>query len=66
MDGQSTDGSQQIVERILRGRANAHLINNPGITQAKGWNLGIECATGELIGIVSAHSELAPTMFRRL
>lgn len=60
MDGHSTDGSQQIVERILRGRSNAHLISNPGITQAKGWNLGIEYATGQVIGIVSAHSELAP------
>ena len=59
MDGQSTDGSQQIVERILRDSSNAHLISNPGITQAKGWNIGIESATGQIIGIVSAHSELA-------
>jgi hypothetical protein len=33
---------------------------NPRITQAAGWNLGIDEAQGDIIGIVSAHCELAP------
>jgi len=59
LDGESCDGSWAIVERMAHGRSNCHLVKNPGITQARGWNLGIEYATGEVIGIVSAHSELA-------
>lgn len=60
LDGQSSDGSWQIVERMFKGRSNCHLVVNPGITQSIGWNLGIERATGQIIGIVSAHAELAP------
>ena len=60
LDGQSTDGSWQIVERLFRGRPNCHLLPNPRITQAAGWNLGIQASHGDIIGIVSAHAELAP------
>jgi succinoglycan biosynthesis protein ExoA len=60
MDGQSTDGSRQIVENLFRGRSNCYLLPNPEITQAAGWNLGIRAAQGDIIGIVSAHAELAP------
>ncbi len=60
LDGQSTDGSWGIVERLFEGRSNSFLLDNPGITQSAGWNLGIARSTGDIIGIVSAHSELAP------
>jgi succinoglycan biosynthesis protein ExoA len=60
MDGRSTDASWQIVENLFRGRPNCHLLPNPKITQAAGWNLGIRAARGDIIGIVSAHAELAP------
>ena len=60
LDGQSTDGSWQIVEHLLQGRPNCHLLPNPNITQAAGWNLGIRASQGEIIGIISAHAELAP------
>jgi succinoglycan biosynthesis protein ExoA len=60
LDGQSSDGSWGIATRMLDGRANCHLLSNPGITAARGWNMGIERSTGEVIGIVSAHCELAP------
>ena len=59
LDGQSTDDSWQIVEQIFEGRPNCYLLSNPKITQAAGWNLGIAHATGDIIGIVSAHAELA-------
>ena len=60
LDGESSDASWGIAERMLDGRPNCHVLSNPGIIQAHGWNLGIERSTGEVIGIVSAHSELAP------
>jgi glycosyltransferase involved in cell wall biosynthesis len=59
LDGQSTDGSWQIVERLFRGRSNCHLLSNPKITQPAAWNLGIQASSGEIIGIVSAQAELA-------
>lgn len=63
-DGRSTDGSAEIVARLLEGRPSARLIDNERITQAAGWNLGIEQATGEIVGIVSGHVELAPDYVR--
>jgi len=59
LDGQSTDGSWQIVEHLFQGHPNCHLLPNLKITQAAGWNLGIQASHGEIIGIVSAHAELA-------
>ncbi len=58
MDGGSTDGSRELAERILAGRPGARVVDNPGIVQAVGWNLGIDLATGDLVGIVSGHAEL--------
>ncbi len=59
LDGNSDDASWQIVEQLFQGRANCFLLPNPGITQSAGWNLGIRLCNGDIIGIVSAHSELA-------
>jgi succinoglycan biosynthesis protein ExoA len=60
MDGLSEDSSSQIVERLFQGRPNCHLLSNGRITQSAGWNLGIARATGDVVGIIGAHSELAP------
>jgi succinoglycan biosynthesis protein ExoA len=60
MDGGSTDGCRETAERMLADRPNGHVIDNPGIVQAAGWNLGIDRATSDYVGIVSGHSELAP------
>lgn len=59
LDGQSTDGSREIVEKMFHGRSNCRLIDNPGVVQAHAWNLGIKESTGEVVGIISAHCELA-------
>jgi len=59
MDGGSTDGSRETAERLLAGRPGARVVDNPGVLQAAGWNLGIELARGDYIGIVSGHAELA-------
>ena len=59
-DGDSTDRSRAIAEALCAGRPLATVSRNPRITQAAGWNLGIDEAQGDIIGIVSAHCELAP------
>ncbi len=60
MDGGSTDGSREAAERLLVDRPGSRVVDNPGIVQAAGWNLGIDLATGDYVGIVSGHAELAP------
>ena len=60
MDGGSTDRTREIVSEMIAGRAGFELVDNPGKIQSIAWNLGIERARGDLVGIVSGHSELAP------
>jgi glycosyltransferase involved in cell wall biosynthesis len=59
LDGASTDGSLEIAQRLCAARPSWRVLSNPGVIQSSGWNLGIERSTGEIIGIVSAHAELA-------
>jgi len=59
-DGGSTDYSRSIVESFLLKKPIGRLVNNPKRIQAAAWNLGILQSRGEIIGIISAHSELAP------
>jgi succinoglycan biosynthesis protein ExoA len=63
-DGQSTDRSRKIVERVAASHPNVALRDNPKRIQAAAWNSGIDTATGDVIGIVSAHCELAPDYVR--
>jgi len=58
-DGRSTDGSREVAARMLAGRARTRVLDNPKVTQAAGWNLGIDLASGEIVGIVSGHAVLA-------
>jgi len=58
-DGQSTDDSWAIVESMFSGRPNCFLVQNPKRIQSAAWNLGIERSGGDIVGIVSAHTELA-------
>lgn len=59
-DGASTDRSRGIAQGALGNRPLTAVASNPRIIQSAGWNLGIAEARGEIIGIVSAHCELAP------
>jgi glycosyltransferase involved in cell wall biosynthesis len=59
-DGDSTDRSREIADEMVADRPLASVSRNPRITQSAGWNLGITEAAGDIIGIVSAHCELAP------
>lgn len=59
-DGNSTDCSADIVAGMIASRPNFALHPNPRRIQSAAWNKGIELASGDIIGIVSAHAELAP------
>jgi len=59
-DGDSTDRSRELAEALCAERPLAFVSRNPRITQAAGWNLGIDEARGEIVSIVSGHCELAP------
>lgn len=64
-DGRSTDRSRELVERIVERHAAWYLIDNPRRIQAAAWNAGIAMASGDVIGIVSGHAELAPDYVRQ-
>lgn len=59
-DGGSLDHSREIVKKNIANYPQVHLKHNPKKIQAAAWNLGLSCAKGQIIGIVSAHSVLAP------
>lgn len=65
VDGGSQDGSRQLAADLLAGHRQAVLMDNPGRIQAVAWNLALQRAQGELVGLVSAHSELAPDYVAR-
>jgi glycosyltransferase involved in cell wall biosynthesis len=64
-DGGSTDDSRAIAGEIARPRAGWAVLPNVAGIQAAAWNAGIERATGQVIGIVSGHAELAPDYVER-
>lgn len=59
-DGQSTDDSWKISEQLIAGRPLFYLRPNPERIQSEAWNQGIAQSKGDVVGIVSAHSVLAP------
>lgn len=58
-DGQSDDDSRKIVEEVIAGKKNYHLLENPKRIQSAAWNLGIQLSHGDVISIVSGHSKLS-------
>ena len=60
VDGASTDGTTDVVRSRLPGaRVAVRLLENPGVTAARGLNVGIRAARGDVIIILGAHSEPA-------
>jgi glycosyltransferase involved in cell wall biosynthesis len=63
-DGESTDSSVAVAAAFAAGRARWAVRPNHQRIQAAAWNSGIEAASGEVVGIVSAHAELGPNYVR--
>jgi glycosyltransferase involved in cell wall biosynthesis len=64
-DGMSTDSTRKLVHAIRAGRANVHLIDNPGKIVPTGLNAAIAQARGEIIVRVDGHCEIARDYIRR-
>src|SRR4030042_3089730 len=61
LDGASSDRARDLVEEFAAGEEpNLRLIDNPGRTTARGLNLGIAHARGDVIARVDAHAAVAP------
>jgi len=58
-DGNSTDSTRKIVEKYTIKYNNIQIFDNPKLTTPHGFNLGIKKANGDIIAILSAHSEVA-------
>ncbi len=63
-DGESTDDSMAVARAFATGRRGWVVRTNPRRIQAAAWNAGIQAASGEIVGIVSGHAELAPAYVR--
>lgn len=59
-DGGSTDGTQEIVERLSSEDSRVKLIHNPDKIQSAGLNLILQKCTGDIFMRADAHSDYAP------
>ncbi|MDE2321483.1 MAG: glycosyltransferase [candidate division NC10 bacterium] len=57
VDGESHDGTQEVVERMARQHGFVRLLRNPKHNTATGMNIGIREAKGDIVMVVSAHAE---------
>lgn len=56
VDGLSTDVTREIIESYIKSNPNIRLLDNPGKTTPRAFNLGIQNSMGEYILILNAHS----------
>lgn len=63
-DGMSTDRSVEEATVTSRGARNVQVRANPGVTQARAWNMGITAAAGDIVGIASGHAEFHTSYVR--
>jgi succinoglycan biosynthesis protein ExoA len=64
-DGQSDDGTREIVARIAAEDARVRLVDNPERTTPFGLNAGIRAARGSVIARIDAHTEYAADYLRQ-
>jgi polysaccharide deacetylase family protein (PEP-CTERM system associated) len=64
-DGQSTDGTQDIVRSLQNKHDNLFLVDNPNKLASAGRNRAIEVSRGEIVVIVDGHCELPGNCYLR-
>jgi cellulose synthase/poly-beta-1,6-N-acetylglucosamine synthase-like glycosyltransferase len=64
VDGGSNDGSRELVESLREEVPNLRVVENRGKHTARGLNLGLAFARGEVIARVDAHAAVAPDFLR--
>ncbi len=65
IDGASTDGSRELVESMREDVPNLRLLENRGKHTARGLNIGLAFARGEVVTRVDAHAAVAPDYLRQ-
>ena len=65
VDGASTDGSHELVESMREDVPNLRLLENRGKHTARGLNIGLAFARGEIVTRVDAHAAVAPDYLRQ-
>lgn len=58
VDGQSTDGTQELVRKLADSYPNVQLLDNPHRLSSAARNIGIRHASGDILLIVDGHCEL--------
>jgi succinoglycan biosynthesis protein ExoA len=66
IDGESSDGTPEIVARMARRHAQLRLFNNPRRLSSAARNVGIRNARGEVILVIDGHCELRDRRHLRL
>jgi glycosyltransferase involved in cell wall biosynthesis len=66
VDGQSDDGTREIVERYVRRNPTVRLVDNPRRIPAAALNIGIQAAEGEVVVRLDAHATYPATYLSRL
>src|SRR3990172_5389670 len=64
VEGGSTDGSRELVEAMREQLPNLRVLENRGKHTARGLNIGLAFAQGEVIARVDAHAAVAPDYLR--
>lgn len=64
VDGRSTDDTRQKIAAFAAGDGRFRMLDNPGKTQVKAFNLGIGQAAGDIIVRMDAHAQYAPNYVR--
>lgn len=69
IDGLSTDGTTEYVQKQIvdakYSNLSIRLINNPKLSLAAGWNIGIREAKGDYVIRIDAHAEAFPSFIER-
>ena len=64
VDGGSSDGSRELAESLRDGLPGLRLVDNRAKHTARGLNMGLALARGEIIARVDAHAAVAPDFLR--
>lgn len=66
VDGESADGTREVVLGWARRDARIRLLHNPRRTMPHGLNIGIGASTSDFVGVISGHSVVATDYVSRV
>jgi glycosyltransferase involved in cell wall biosynthesis len=64
VDGGSSDGTRERIEKRMKEFSFLKLIDNPGITSTRAFNIAFPVSRGNYIAFVGAHAEYSPNYFQ--